>query len=880
MMKLNFTILCVLLTGTAWAQHTDSIPASGLPHDSLVSHTVVLSDSLTALDSLKRKDSLLTQSFTPPARAGNFIITGQVKDASTGELLPFVNVFFPKSSVGMPTDMNGRFRLSFQNFPGDTLNVSYLGYKTLRLAVNKTLQEQNLRLELERGPASLKEFTISAGEDPALLLLKRIIKRKPANNIDRFSNYHYELYNKLELDIDKIRKDQFDGNFVTKPFSFIFDNIDSTSEDKPFLPVFLSETLSDYYYRKEPKKSREIIKATRTSGIKNKSLNKYLGGFYQNINVYDNFIPVFDKKFISPVSDAGAFYYRYKLVDTQYIYNRKCIQVQFMPKRKGENTFEGEFWVHDTTFAIQKMSMEVSGDANLNWIKKVSLVQEYIPVTDSSWFLVKDKFIADFIPPHGNKFAGFIGRKTTTYRDIIVNNTEVDSLLEDKRLKQDVTLLTGADEKNENYWNEQRHDSLSKNEKSIYAMVDTLQSMPLFKTYSNTITLLATGTRQFGAIELGPYWNIYSHNPHEGSRLRFTMGTTPKLFKDIYLQGYLAYGFYDHAFKGKISGLWLLNRSPRSYIFASYTHDLDNSTSYYDEVSQDNFLSIAIRKKGVPWKFVFTDEKRVEYYKEFYSGFGFQVYSLHKNVMPYAPLPTNDIFLDENGNDVHWLTNTEVGLRLRFAYKEKFLEGNYYRVSLGSGYPILDLKLGAGIKGLFNSRYSYQKVSLSISDNMSIPPLGKIYYNFFGGQYFGTLPYLLLEIVPGNEFYYYNKYAFNMMNKYEFIADRYAGFNFEHTIGGGVFNYIPYVRKLRLRQFWNAKGIIGDLTKENLELNFNKGYPFQNLAGNPYLEVGTGVENILNVFRVDFVWRVLPQTQPGEPQNGHFGIFGSMKFQF
>ena len=104
------------------------------------------------------------------------------------------------------------------------------------------------------------------------------------------------------------------------------------------------------------------------------------------------------------------------------------------------------------------------------------------------------------------------------------------------------------------------------------------------------------------------------------------------------------------------------------------------------------------------------------------------------------------------------------------------------------------------------------------------------------GKTFGTLPYTLLDIAPGNELYYYNKYAFNMMNRYEFIHDQYAGINFEHNIGNGIFRFFP---KLKFRQFWTAKTLWGSLSDANKALNFKAGTYFsnigwKNLSGNGY----------------------------------------------
>ena len=205
------------------------------------------------------------------------------------------------------------------------------------------------------------------------------------------------------------------------------------------------------------------------------------------------------------------------------------------------------------------------------------------------------------------------------------------------------------------------------------------------------------------------------------------------------------------------------------------------------------------------------------------------------------------------------MTSFEVSLRLRFAYLEKFLENNFFRTSLGSDYPIGEVYVSRGIAGVFNSSYNYTKVSASISDYFNIPPYGNMSYYVYGGKTFGTLPYVLLDIAPGNELYYYNKYAFNMMNRWEFVHDKYAGINFEHNIGNGIFRFFP---KLKFRQFWTAKTLWGSLSPANKALNFKLGNTFQTLDGKTYLELGTGIDNILHVFRIDFIWRVLPTALP------------------
>ncbi len=825
---------------------------------------------------------ICTISFLP--LNAQYKISGIVKDAHTQELIPFATLQFVGTNIGMVTNAEGAFQFDLAHIPSDSLLVRVMGYRRTVLFVNRELKDQTLNFEISRSDVSLKQYEIKANVNFALILLRHIIRRKPENNYDRLNSYKYEVYNKLELDIKNLNTVKLSRNRFTKPFSFILKNIDSTTENQPFLPVFLTESISDYYFQRNPRKTKEIIRASRTSGLDNESVTKFLGGMYQNINVYDNFIPVFDKSFVSPISNSGNLFYNYRITDTQYIANLRYIKLNFEPRRKGENVFVGEVWVQDSTYAVQKMSMSVPGDANINFVRKISLVQEFRPLPDSSgWFISKDKFIVDFWTPSPKptKTIEFIGRKTTTYEDVKANDTAATNIFAEKRYPQNIVVEDNARTRPDSFWAQNRHERLSKNEQGIYNMVDTLQKMPLFQKYSNTIRFLATGYKPLGPIEWGPYFYLFSRNRMEGFRLRLDLGTTPKFNKNIYLNGYLAYGFNDDRFKGKVSALWLLQRHPRMYVYGSYIRDLDNGATYYDEVGTDNIFTLAIRKPGVPQKFMLIDEKRAEFYKEYYSGFSHHFSAVLKQFMPFDPLPS-EAFFPKNGTNLNPTTNMEVAVKLRYAFREEFLEGNFYRFSLGSKYPIVELKYALGIQGFMRSNYNYHKAALTISDYIKIPPFGQLYCNLFGGKIFSSspLPYPLLEVHPGNEIYYYNKYAFNMMNRFEFISDEYAGFNVEHTLGSGLFNYIPLVRKLKLRQFWTAKGLIGKLSDENKALNLTAGYPFKTLQGSPYIEIGTGVENIFKFIRVDFVWRVAPQPAPDEPYEKRFGIFGSFRLQF
>ncbi|MCR6720518.1 MAG: DUF5686 family protein [Chitinophagaceae bacterium] len=593
----------------------------------------------------------------------------------------------------------------------------------------------------------------------------------------------------------------------------------------------------------------------------------------QNVNVYNNFIAVFDKQFVSPASDNGDLYYDYRVTDTVLINDQRFYRLVFSPRRNGTNTFEGDCWVHVGSFAIQRMNLRLGKDANVNFLENLSLIQEFRLIDDTTWFLSKDKFVAD-ISPIGKNSPGLIGRKTTTYRNVKVNDSSVVAALNENKIMEEVITLKDAAGRDKEFWSTARHEELSKNEAAIIRMIDTLTNAPVFQRLARQLNFIATGYVNSGNVQFGPWYNWFTANSWEGFRMRFDLGSNKKFDKHWWWHWYLAYGFGDKKLKGKAELFYLPQKHPRRYWYASYTNDLDFGQNYYGEVTADNVFALAIRKPNVPLKFLKVDEKRFEFFNEHRSGFSELFALTHKAFTPLRNIPLKDSFPSGDGRSP--LTSFEVSMRLRFAYLEKFLETTFFRSSLGSPYPIGELYLSRGMAGFFKSNYNYTKLSGSISGNKKIPPLGSISYQVYGGRTFGTLPYVLLDIAPGNELHYYNKYAFNMMNRYEFIHDKYLGINFEHNVGNGIFRLIP---KLKLRQFWTVKTLWGGLSDENRAYNFKEGHSFKTLDGNTYMELGTGVDNIFRVFRVDFIWRVLPSRLP-DGNTPKFGVFGSFRLAF
>lgn len=804
------------------------------------------------------------------ASAQRKIISGIVKDAHSEETIPFASISFKNSTVGKLSDSSGSFSFNLSSWPSDTLEITCVGYQPFYLIINKDKDSLIANVLMERGTFN-DGATVKVKVNKGLLLWRKIVQHKADNDRFRFASFSYEMYNKLELDLKNINFEKFGKFKPLKPVSDLINQNIDTAEGLKYLPTYLTETISDYYYQKSPKKRREIIWAVNTNGLKNESVVKLLGGMDQVVNVYNDFMTVFDKQFIGPLNGNGDYYYNYRVIDTQLVSNNRYYHLVFTPRRVGSNTFEGDCWVHAGTFAIQKMNLRLGKDANVNFLENLSLIQEYKMISDSSWFLSKDKFVAD-ISPAGKDMPGFIGRKTTTYDNIKVNDSSVTNELSKNKIPDEVIVMPGADQKDKAYWAAARHEPLSKTESGIIKMIDTLSNAAVFKKFTKTMRFVGTGYLDVGNYEIGPWFNWITSNGWEGFRVRFDIGTNKYFNKKIRFHTYLAYGFGDKKLKGMAEVFYLPDKSPRMYLYSSYTNDLDFGQNYFGEVTSDNLFALAARKNNVPVKNIKVDEKRFEFFREMTSWMSNRLTVTHKTITPLRNLLPVDSFK----TSAHPFTNFEITLRLRFSYLERYLESHFYRSSLGSPYPIGEVNISHGFAGVFNSSNNYTKISASASDDFKIPPFGNISWYVFGGKTFGTLPYPFLDIAPGNEMYYYNKYAFNMMNRWEFIHDKYAGINIEHNIGNGIFRWLP---KLRFRQFWTAKALWGSLSDANKALNFKQGHNFQSLDGNTYLELGTGIDNIFHVFRIDFVWRVLPSTLP-KVGDKTFGIFGSFRLGF
>ncbi|MBI4646964.1 MAG: carboxypeptidase-like regulatory domain-containing protein [Bacteroidia bacterium] len=782
-------------------------------------------------------------------------VRGKITDAQTNEPLPFVNITYLTSSlgtiIGTITDFNGDYFLETRT-PTDTLVFSYIGYYTQKVKIKKNAF-QTIDIQLQPQQIMLSEVTVVPGENPAFRILREITAHKDINDKKNLEAYQCEVYNKIEMDANNIGE-KLQKRKVFNQFQFIFDYMDTSAvSGKSYLPVFFVETVSDYYYRKLPLAEKEIIKANRISGIQNESVTQFSGKMFMDFDIYSNYIPVIDKSFISPIASFGRVYYKYYLIDSAFIDNQWCYQISFKPKSKTEPCFNGDIWVHDTTFAIKKAKLRLSKEANINWVQ--DLVAE-IEVDKKMWMISKDQLLVDFNVTE-DKTVGFFGRKTTSYNNYILNQPYEDKFYT-SGTPESVVILKDALEKDETYWGQARHDSLSEREKNIYKMVDSIQDVPLFRTYVDVITTIVTGYLKAGKFEIGPYIKLYSFNDVEGHRIKFGGRTSSKLSNNLFIDGHIAYGTKDEKFKYSIGVKYHFSKLPFRQAGLSYKDDMEQLGESPDALQEDNLLGSIFRREH-NFKLNHVIEYNAFYEHEWFSGFS-NTLSLNYRILDPLGNEYDNFRLYEKKSDItdticrNNLKTSEVSLLVRFAYNEKFIIPVRERISLGTIYPVLKLKYSFGLKDIFGSDYTYHKIRLYFQYDFNINPIGYMDANMGVGKIFGKLPYPLLEMHMGNETYWYDDFAFNTMNYYEFVSDAYIEFNFTHYFDGFFFNKIPLFRRLRLREVALVHGVVGTLSDENRDYSQ---FPVT-LSGltYPYIEAGIGVENIFQILRIDMLWRL------------------------
>lgn len=781
-------------------------------------------------------------------------VSGVIYDKVSNSPQPFVNIMVKGTTVGTVSDLDGKFTLSTQK-QADSLIISSMGFKRQVLKL-KYGQSNYFEIYLEPDNSILNTVIIKYNGNPAERLIKKVIKAKPNNDPENLNTYQYNSYQKIEVDVYNIPK-YMKGNFLTKPFNFMWDYMDSSSTDgRKFLPAFITESYSTKYWKKIPSINKEFIYASKVAGNQDENISQFTGDFYQNINLYRDYLVIGGKTFVSPIASNGIFFYNYYLSDSTYRGKDKYYYLEFFPRRKQEYTFNGAMWIHDSTFAVKQVELELSESVNVNLIRKFYAFQEFHRV-NNRWLPQKDSVFVDFTPISKNSIA-IIGRKKGFYSNQIINKELPDSVL---RNPNTIVLHPKAVSRPDAAWDTLRAEKLNLREMGIYEMVDSIKRTPRYKTYRTLGGLVSTGYWQVGKFEIGQFYKFYSWNPIEGNRIKFGGRTSLSMSRRWHAFAYGAYGFMDNKFKYKLQFYWHFNKSRTPWRILGIWYKNDMQQFAFDEENgfdHDNIMQ-AVRNQKMT-NLLYQKEFNVQYEHEFFSGL------MSRLTFNHSELSGTNYFTFRSGSNPNYtfkdITSTEIRFYTKFAFREKYINRRIDRTPMGTKFPVIEVDFRWAMKDVWDGDFNAQKLIIKVFDKIRLGPAGYLDVYAEGGKVWGTAPWPYLFNHNGNPSYFFNKRSFQGMLSPEFVSDEYATVYVEYHLDGLLFNRIPGFRKLKWREVLHARGLWGSLKNYDAHHalvqfpSYSENLVLKPSLLQPYYEVGFGIENIFNFFRVDFVWRL------------------------
>jgi len=799
-------------------------------------------------------------------------IRGKVIDARTKEPLAFVDVILKGTYVGVSTDLDGQYLIKTKN-PSDTIQVSYLGYKTIEMPIQKGTR-QKLDFYLEEAGYQLDKVTIVSKKgryrkknNPAVDLMRKVIENRDNNKIESQDFYRYDKHEKLELDLNNITE-EFKERKAFRNFDFLWDYLDtSTVNGRVYLPIYLREIKSQVHYRKDPNSKKEVRDAIKMTSfdelLDSESLTSIIDLLYQDIDLYDNNIELLDNNFLSPMAPWALNYYRFYIQDTTYINNKEAIHLAFIPRNKTFIGFTGDVYIsNDGRYSLLKAVLGITKDISMNFVRDIKVVQEFQEV-DSIFILSKDEITLDIALSKAG--IGMYATRANNTRNYTFDPPEDPKVFD---YTEEITTLEGAYEKGDTYWAENRIEKLSKKQEDIYHMVDTLKTIPAYRRFVWFTNVITTGYIPAGPVDLGQISTMYTFNQTEGTRFRLGVESAFKKDRKFQAKTYLAYGLRDKKLKYSGSFLWSFNddfiANPRHYIKALYRHDVVFPGLKLEFIEEANLLTSF--RRGDANQMLLLDSWNLDYVKESGVGF-FKVAAEHRKRQPYGTLVFEGEKNGEPNQPISDITTTEFSVAAEFSPNTSFIQGREKRIPIKTHHPKFQLSYRAGINGL-GGDFSYHNLSLQMKKQIPFSILGRADLQVEVGRVFGkNIPFVLLYIPKSNQAYSFQPTSFNTMNFIEFVTDKYARMNYQHFLDGYLFNRIPLLNKLKLKEVFGFKVIHGGLDDANDPrvnpemLQFNKDIDGNELTTafigkTPYIEYSVGIYNIFRFIRLDLVKRV------------------------
>ncbi len=785
-------------------------------------------------------------------------IKGIVLDKEDGNGVPLVNIYNKRTSTGAITDFDGNYTLDLQGDRAkkDSIVFSCLGYDTRIVAV-KDLKKAST-IYLEKGAVSLNEVVLFAEgtSDYQDYLMQKIIKNKKFNDPGRIGKYQSLETSLLSvflanLDDEIIRK----RRFRKSEKAFIKD-----SDSTVMMPVlFTKEIIRHRIDKSDNLNESKILKIEQEgtleqlSSLVKETINKKIT---QDINFYDDNIDLLGRSFQSPIGSNYKSHYKIHLSDSMNIDGVKHYEFLYYPKNEKSVAFDGSFLVDSESFALKKIDATLPALANINFIKKLNFDIEYDKTKDNVWYVKVQKTNTTF---------SFLSSKKKNGRFFSVQKNQKYSNF---KLDFDATLALEtegfAETASENLVNTIGTAKLDSTEIKALSGIRKLKKNNHIKFLDRFGAMSLNGFYNMNKFDLGPYFDFYIKNGIEGSRFTLPIRTSEKMFDNFTVGGFLGYGAKDKKFKYGFNSKYKFRSDKNIIISANYFDDYnDVAGNRYLEFVRENPFS----KGGGNVLSVFNDPSRLNFRllrkKHVDVGLSYEPTENSRYLFRpfYEKYQDNEYnrFI-QNGTEIDNYTSVGVLFDYRYSRARNYDQQFFSRIYFGTTKPVYHFTVEVGnnkitdLSRVSNNSEYYARLNVSMKKKFLIgPAFLKLYANV--GYLIGKVPYPLLNNPSGNQSIGLARFNYNLLNPVSFSSDTYTNLHLSFNGGGFLFNKIPFISALNLRESLSFKSFYGSLRDEHNSF-FKLPEGLEELRKEPYLELGIGVTNIFKVLRIEYVRRL------------------------
>ena len=743
------------------------------------------------------------------------ILIGTVTDRETGAPIPNASIYYSGTHEGTTTDNEGSFYLRSEFDRKRTLVVSSVGYKSERFMVEPN-RTGAIEVAMREQTALLQEVTVTPGINPAFAIL------------DSLRKHYQEISDKQQTTGIPTPLPSYSSTTKLSLSNFTAKQLQRHLW-KQFRPM-LKDSLVTLYERNDRQRgtSDRVVNYERAYILTATDYQALIPDD-SNIDFFQNNISIADKAFLSPLAGAGKAYYAYYWIEDS------C-RLDFKTKNPFYPTLNGSMWVDTVTWTLTRLEASIPRNASVNYLTGGRIEQTYEnrQLTEEYVSTVMDFAI--------KQDSSHIWPSVLVEHHLLADAVN-DELLD---MKGDLSV-------NET-------DGLSKQEPVCDNSLATGEG-PTLRFASWLGKIIATGYIPTGtALDFGHVQEILQVNQTEGVHVGMPLRTNERLWKNVSLEAAVGFGFKNRQFSGLGKVSFNLPTLRRNVLSVEY-----RDHNIWEEV--DDFTAL-MRENGVG-----------------YGTMDFTAYvfeALRSNAQTINSLVRRQQFQITTEND--WSDHVETNLHLRlgrqnassagdregdyFSYAtvggivrlgfgERKVDSYFRRVHVYGKYPTVYAGIDCGLWKADgeDEGHVYGTFTLMMRQTVSLGMGGELDYVAEVGTTIGQVPFALLHHFEGNQGYAYDPYRFTLMNNLQYNAKHFCALHLNWNGQGVLFNLIPGIRYLRLRELVTFK-LAANLAPTTL-------LPY---SSTPYVELGCGIGNIFRVADLHSVWRLTNREDPTTPR--------------